>query len=130
MLHSAIVRAHQHAAGARRQKGGRLPRALAAHGGGLSTKIHAASDALGNPARLIGSPGHRDDIAFAHDLIDGFVADAMIADKSYDADRLCEKIAENRRPTRDPAQAKQNVQTRPRRDLPPVCHPAITRVLG
>ena len=62
--------------------------------GGLSTKIHAASDALGNPVRLIGSPGQRNDIAFAHDLIDGFVADATIADKGYDADHLCEKIAE------------------------------------
>lgn len=30
MVDSTIVRAHQHAAGARRQKGGRMPRALAA----------------------------------------------------------------------------------------------------
>ena len=30
MIDSTIVRAHQHAAGARRQKGGRMPRALAA----------------------------------------------------------------------------------------------------
>ena len=29
MINSTIVRAHQHAAGARRQKGGRMPRALA-----------------------------------------------------------------------------------------------------
>jgi len=31
MIDSTIVRAHQHAAGARRQKGGRMPRALAGH---------------------------------------------------------------------------------------------------
>ncbi len=30
MIDSTIVRAHQHAAGARRQKGGRMPKALAA----------------------------------------------------------------------------------------------------
>jgi len=60
----------------------------------LSTKIHAAGDALGNPVRLIGSPGQRNDIAFAHELVDGFVADATIADKGYDADHLCERIAE------------------------------------
>ena len=30
MIDSTIVRAHQHAAGARRQKGGRMPRALVA----------------------------------------------------------------------------------------------------
>src|SRR5262245_28424247 len=62
--------------------------------GGLSTKIHAAGDALGNPVRLIGSPGQRNDIAFAHDLIDGFAADVTIADKGYDADHLCERIAQ------------------------------------
>ena len=33
MIDSTIVRAHQHAAGARRQKGGRMPRVLAAHVG-------------------------------------------------------------------------------------------------
>jgi putative transposase len=62
--------------------------------GGLSTKIHAAGDALGNPVRLIGSPGQRNDIAFAHDLIEGFAADVTIADKGYDADHLCERIAQ------------------------------------
>jgi putative transposase len=44
--------------------------------------------------RLIGSPGQRNDIAFAHDLIDGFAADVTIADKGYDADPLCERIAQ------------------------------------
>ena len=33
MINSTIVRAHQHAAGARRKKGGRMPRALAAPAG-------------------------------------------------------------------------------------------------
>ena len=61
--------------------------------GGLSTKIHAAGDALGNPVRLIGTPGQRNDIAFAHELVDGFAADVTIADKGYDADHLCDRIA-------------------------------------
>jgi putative transposase len=61
--------------------------------GGLSTKIHAAGDALGNPVRLIASPGQRNDIAFAHDLVDSFDAGATLADKGYDADHLCETIA-------------------------------------
>ena len=54
--------------------------------GGLSTKTHAASDALGLPVRLIGTPGQRNDIALAHDLVDSFEVDAIIADKGYDAD--------------------------------------------
>jgi putative transposase len=60
----------------------------------LSTKIHAPGDALGNPVRLIGSPGQRNDIAFAHELVEGLVADVIIADKGYDADHLCDRIAE------------------------------------
>ena len=44
------------------------------------------------PVRLIGSPGQRSDIALAHDLIDGFEAGAILADKGYDADHLCDKI--------------------------------------
>lgn len=58
----------------------------------MSTKIHAATEALGLPIRLIGSPGQRNDIAFAHDLIDGIEAEAALADKGYDADHLCERI--------------------------------------
>jgi putative transposase len=61
----------------------------------LTTKIHAAGDALGNPVRLIGSPGQRNDIAFAHELVEGLVADVIIADKGYDADHLCARIAES-----------------------------------
>ena len=45
--------------------------------GGLSTKIHATTDALGNPTSFTLTPGQ------AHDL-DG--ADALLADKAYDAD--------------------------------------------
>ena len=44
--------------------------------------------------RLIGSPGQRNDIAFAHELIEGFAPDVTIADKGYDANHLCDKIAE------------------------------------
>jgi putative transposase len=43
---------------------------------------------------LIGTPGQRNDIAFAHDLIDGLAADVTIADKGYDADHLIEKVTQ------------------------------------
>ncbi|MDU0360539.1 IS5 family transposase [Rhizobium sp. 25PS6] len=91
MIDSTIVRAHQHAAGARDQRGAD---AQGRSRGGLSTKIHAATEALGLPVRLIASPGQRNDIAFAHDLVDGIQAAATIADKGYDADHLCDKITE------------------------------------
>jgi putative transposase len=35
---------------------------------------------------LIGSPGQRNDLAFAHDLVQGFEVQATISDQGYDAD--------------------------------------------
>jgi putative transposase len=61
----------------------------------LSTKIHAATDALGNPVRLLFGPGQRHDATRSHELIDGFEPDAVIADKGYDADRLREAIRDS-----------------------------------
>src|SRR5690606_22775112 len=69
MIDSTIVRAHQHAAGAPVKRGADA-QGLGRSRGGLSTKIHAAGDALGLPVRLIASPGQRNDIAYAHELID------------------------------------------------------------
>ncbi len=91
MIDSTIVRAHQHAAGARKEKGPDA-QGLGRSRGGLSTKIHAATEALGLPIRLIGSPGQCSDIGLANDLIDGFKAQAILADKGYDADHLCERM--------------------------------------
>ncbi|VFU10547.1 transposase [Methylocella tundrae] len=62
--------------------------------GGLSTKIHAATDALGNPVRLLFGPGQRNDITKAHALIEGFEAEAVIADKGYDANHLRQAVLE------------------------------------
>jgi putative transposase len=72
----------------------------------LSTKIHAAGDALGLPVRFIGTPGQRHDIAFAHDLVEGIDAEALLADKGYDANHLVEKMKE--RGTQIVIPAKQN----------------------
>jgi len=49
---------------------------------------------LGKPIRLIASPGQRNDIAFAHDLVAGFAAGATLADKGYGA-ALCKAIAKS-----------------------------------
>jgi len=60
----------------------------------LSTKLHAATDALGNPTRLLAGPGQENDMARAHDLIEGCRAEAVIADRAYDADHLHDAILE------------------------------------
>jgi len=53
--------------------------------GGLSTKIHAATDALGNPVRLLLTPGQDSEIKQAETLIEGFSPNCVMADKGYDA---------------------------------------------
>jgi putative transposase len=58
----------------------------------LSTKIHAGTDALGNPVRFLGGPGQENDMARAAELIDGLQAEAVLGDKGYDANHLHEKI--------------------------------------
>ena len=54
----------------------------------MSTKIHAVVDALGNPLRWILTGGEVADITQAHTLIEGLHAQAIVADKGYDADAL------------------------------------------
>jgi len=59
--------------------------------GGFSTKIHAVCDALGNPLRFILSPGQQSDYKQALNLLEGFKASAILADRGYDADYIVEK---------------------------------------
>lgn len=60
--------------------------------GGLSTKIHAAADALGNPVRLVLTAGQVSEVTRADALMEGFEAGFVIADlcpfgyKGYDSD--------------------------------------------
>ncbi|HIA66577.1 TPA: hypothetical protein EYN98_11060 [Candidatus Poribacteria bacterium] len=49
LLDSTIIRVHQHSAGAKKEG----PQAIARWRGGLTAKIHAAVEALGNPLRSI-----------------------------------------------------------------------------
>ena len=60
--------------------------------GGLSTKIHAAVDALGHPIRLLLTKGQTSDHTKAQALIEGFNADYVIADKGYDSDSFIAAI--------------------------------------
>ena len=60
--------------------------------GGLTSKIHAVVDALGNPVRWLLTGGEVADITQATPLLDGLKADAVLADKGYDADALIDSI--------------------------------------
>lgn len=61
--------------------------------GGLSTKIHAVCDALGNPTAFHLTAGQAHDLDGADALIDDIDAAALLADKAYDADdRVLKKL--------------------------------------
>jgi transposase len=54
--------------------------------GGLSTKIHALVDALGNPVGFFLSGGEAHDLVGADHLLPSMQAATLIADKAFDAD--------------------------------------------
>lgn len=60
--------------------------------GGLSTKIHCATDGLGNPVDFILTGGQVNDCQRAEDLLDGKTAEFVIADKAFDSDKILKKI--------------------------------------
>jgi transposase len=53
----------------------------------LSTKIHATTDALGNPLSFHLTPGQACDLDGADLLLPKLAADIILADKGYDADK-------------------------------------------
>ncbi len=67
---------------------------LARTKGGLNAKLHLAVDAHGLPIRLIVSDGNTADCTQAEDLIDGLLADYLMADKAYDTNALLETLAD------------------------------------
>ena len=58
----------------------------------MSTTIHAAVEALGNPLRLRLSEGQAADSREAPELIQGLAAQVVVGDKGYDADEFVRTI--------------------------------------
>src|ERR1019366_7708342 len=88
IVDSTIVRAPQHAAGAKK-RGLKIRRSR----GGLSTKIHMAVRGLGCPVRFTLTAGQKGDAPQAAGLIEGLPAEVVMADTAYDADHLRQAIA-------------------------------------
>src|SRR3954454_427257 len=87
-------RAGPSARGRRPQKAG-PDQAIGRSKGGLTTKIHALVDALGNPVGFHLTGGQEHDLAGADALLPELEAEALIADKAFDADqRVLEPLAE------------------------------------
>src|SRR5687767_10240508 len=60
--------------------------AIGRSSGGLTTKIHATTDALGNPTSIHLTPGQVHDLVGADALLPSLEVGALLADKVYDAD--------------------------------------------
>lgn len=60
------------------------------HKRGLTTKIHLAVDAHGMPLRAVITEGTRADCKEACAVIDGFTAEALLADRAFDTDAVVE----------------------------------------
>jgi len=62
--------------------------------GGLTTKVHAVVDGLGNPLHFLLSPGTRNDIVYAEEMLEPFDLSEkkVLADMGYDKDSFCEYI--------------------------------------
>ena len=64
--------------------------------GGLSTKVLALTDALGNLARFCFLPGQRSEIVGVPSLIAGLSFGALLVDKAFDADHLRHELSERK----------------------------------
>jgi transposase len=123
MIDATIVRAHQHSAGARKNG----PQAIGRSRGGLTTKVHALVDALGNPVELMLTPDQAHDLTCAQPLLENADPDALIGDKAYDADPFVSILTERAITPVNPAQSQSQdpvavrfralLRTQPRRAL-------------
>lgn len=89
MVDGTIVKVHRHGQGA---KGGTQSQAIGEFRGGLSTKILALVDRLGNLVRFIFMPGQRGETMGVTSLMEGISCGAFLGDKAYDADWLREML--------------------------------------
>lgn len=86
MTDATIIRAHACAAGYK--KNSQDEQALGRSRGGFSTKIHAKADALGNPLKLIITPGQRHESTLAENLLEGHIGEFTLSDTAYDSDEI------------------------------------------
>lgn len=93
LIDSTITRAHACAAGAAGSSAEK--EALGRSKGDFTTKIHAITDALGNPLDFILTGGQSSDIGQAENLLtltpEG--ATALLGDKGYDSDAFIQRLS-------------------------------------
>ncbi|NEU24692.1 IS5 family transposase [Paenibacillus polymyxa] len=95
MVDATIVRVHQHGSGA---KGGKSKQAIGRSRGGLSTKIHAVVDALGNPLRFELTGGEAHDSVHGYEMLKAMklTMKHVLADRAYDTNAIRAFLEEQR----------------------------------
>ena len=91
IVNSTIVRAHQHAAGAKKR--GSEGQAIGRSRGGPSTKNSYGRSRLGMSVRFMLTAGQKGVAPQAAALLEGLPAEVVMADTAYDADHLRQAIA-------------------------------------
>ncbi len=86
---ATYVRVHAHGTHGR---GGYAAQAIGRSRGGLTSKIHLLTDALGYPVRFVVTGGERNDITQAPALLPPGTAAQVICDRGYDADWWRERL--------------------------------------
>src|SRR5271170_841427 len=76
------------------RKRGTQNQAIGRSKGGMTTKILALTDALGNLVRFVLLPGQRFDTVGVPPLIEGLAFDALIADKAFDSNAIIAELDE------------------------------------
>ncbi len=89
MIDGSIVKVHRHGQGA---KPGTQSQAIGRSRGGITTKIMALTDALGNLIDFRLLPGQAHDLRGTAALIEGLTCDQFLADRAFDANWLREAL--------------------------------------
>lgn len=89
IIDGSVIRANQCAAGYKKGSNENLGRGC----GGFSTKIHAMTDALGNPVKFVISPGNEHDANYAEELTKDLQNTKVLADKGYDSKKFVESLS-------------------------------------
>ena len=93
LIDSTIVKAHPHAAGARRANGGgQGAQALGRSRGGFTSKVHAVVTGDGVLLRYRSTGGQVNDVTQATSLVHGLRGRAVVGDRAYDADDFLARI--------------------------------------
>jgi transposase len=108
LIDSTIVKAHAHAAGARKKAGGQDKQALGRSRGGFTTKIHALVSENGDLLRYEITGGQVHDITEAANLIRGIEGSVIVGDKAYDSNAFIAQIESQGMKAVIPSRARRN----------------------